>query len=58
MANGRIPKDRLYSELVTGTRTTGRPYLPYRVAFKRDIKVTGLESITWEAAADDRGDQW
>ena len=30
MANGRIPKYMLYGELVTGTRTVGRPYLRYR----------------------------
>ena len=55
MANGRIPKDMLYGELVTGTRTVGRPYLRYRDTYKRDMKVTGIDTTTWEAAAYDRG---
>ena len=54
MANGRIPKD-MYGELVTGTRTVGRPYLRYRDTCKRDMKVAGIDTTTWEAAADDRG---
>ena len=57
MANGSIPKDMLYRELVTGTRTVGRPYLRYRDTCKRDMKVAGMDTTTWEAAADDRG-QW
>ena len=40
-----------YSELVTGTRTAGRPLQVY----KRDMKVAGIDTTTWEAAADDRG---
>ena len=55
MANGRIPKDMLYGELVTGTRTVGRPYLRYRDICKRDMKAAGIDTTTWEAAADDRG---
>ena len=55
MANGRIPQDMLYGELVTGTRTAGRPNLRYRDTCKRDMKVAGIDSTTWEAAADDRG---
>ena len=45
----------LYGELVTGTRTVGRPYLRYRDTCKRDMKVAGIDTTTWEAAADDRG---
>ena len=55
MANGRIPKDMLYGELVTGTRTVGRSYLRYRDTCKRDMKVARIDTTTWEAAADDRG---
>ena len=55
MANGRIPRDMLYGELVTGTRTVGRPYLRYRDTCKRDMKVAGIDTMTWEAAAGDRG---
>ena len=53
--NGRIPKGMLYGELVTATRTAGRPYLRYRDTCKRDMKVAGIDTTTWEAAADDRG---
>ena len=52
MANGRIPRDMLYGELVTGTRTVGRPYLRYRDTCKRDMKVAGIDTTTWEAAAE------
>ena len=55
MANGRIPKDMLHGELVTGSRRVGRPYLRYRDTCKRDMKVAGIDTTTWEAAADDRG---
>ena len=55
MPNGRIPKYMLYGELVTGTCTATRPYLRYRGTCKRDIKVAGIDTTTWEAAADDRG---
>ena len=55
MANRRIPKDMLYGELVTGTRTLGRPYLRYRDTCKRDMKVAGIDTSTWEAPANDRG---
>ena len=51
----RIPKDMLYGELVTGTRTIGRPYLRYRDTCKRDMKVAGIDTTTWEPAADDCG---
>ena len=55
MPNVRIPKDMLYGELVTGTRTAGRPYLRYRDICKRDMKVAGIDPTTCEAAVDDRG---
>ena len=45
----------MYGELVTGTRTAGRPCLRYIDTCKRDMKVAGIDTTTWEAAADDRG---
>ena len=45
----------LYGELVNGTRTVGRPYFRYRDTCKRDMKVAGIDTTTWEASADDRG---
>ena len=53
-ANGCTPKYILYGQLVTGTRTAGRPYLRYRDTCKRDMNVAGIDTTTWEAAADDR----
>ena len=55
ITNGRIPKDMLYGELITGTRTVGRKYLRYRDTCKRDMKVAEIDITTWEVAADDRG---
>ena len=57
MPNGRIPNDMLYGELVTGTRTAGRPYLRYRDTCKYDMKVAGIDTtiLGGGAAADDRG---
>ncbi|XP_036407648.1 uncharacterized protein LOC118793535 [Megalops cyprinoides] len=43
MEDGRIPKDILYGELASGTRTNGRPKLRYKDVSKRDMKP--LESI-------------
>ena len=56
MPNRRIPKDMLYGEqLVTRTHTAGRPHLRYRDTCKRDMKVAGIDTTTWEAATDDSG---
>ena len=38
MEDGRILKDLLYDELVTGKRPTGRPQLRYKGICKRDLK--------------------
>ena len=49
MADGRIPKDLLYGELVTGTRSTGRPYLRYKDTCKCDMKMAGIDKNSWES---------
>ena len=54
MEDGRIPKDLLCGELVTGKRPTGRPHLRYNDTCKRDLKALGINTNTWEAAAADR----
>ena len=54
MEDGRIPKDLLCGELVTGKRPTGRPQLRYKGICKRDLKALGINTNTWEAAAADR----
>ena len=38
-----IPRD-MYGELVTGTRTVGRPYLRYRDTCTRDMKMAGIDT--------------
>ena len=53
MENGRIHKDLLYGELVTGKRPTGRPQQGLMI-YKRDLKALGININTWKAAAADR----
>lgn len=54
MDDGCIPKDLLYRELTISTRSVGRPTLRYEDVCRRDIKVSGINSIvTWEATAAD-----
>ena len=55
MANGRIHKHLQHGELVTGTRTVGRPYLRHKDTCQRDMKMAGIDSNNWEIAAGDRG---
>ena len=54
MADGRIPKDLLYGELATGTRSRGRPKLRFKDVCKRKIKACNINTEKWEASADDR----
>ena len=55
MADGRIPKDILYGELFTGTRSIGHRYLRYKDTYKRDLNMADIDTNSWETAADDRG---
>lgn len=57
MADGRIPKDLLYGELVTGKRKLGRPHLRFKDVCKRDMKSAGIDWETWEQLAPHR-DTW
>ena len=54
MEDGRIPKDLLYGELALGKRPIGRPQLRFKDVCKRDLKVLGINTDTWEAVASDR----
>lgn len=51
---GRIPKDLLYGELVSGSRPTGRPKLRFKDVCKRDLKSLNVDVDTWEAKASER----
>ena len=57
MEDTRIPKQLMYSELETGARPHGRPYLRFRDKCKRDVKEIGMNPETWHTLAPDR-DSW
>ena len=42
MKDGRIAKDLLYGELVTGKRRTGQPQLRFKDVCKRDLQALGI----------------
>ena len=54
MDDSRIPKDLPYSELVTGTRPKGRPYLRYKDVCKRDLKAFGVCPTNLQQLTSDR----
>lgn len=54
MDDGRIPKDILYAELLSGKRQAGRPQLHYKDVCKQDLKSLNISPATWEDAAQDR----
>ena len=56
MKDGRIPKGLFYGELATGCRPIGRPALRFEDSCKLDLKLTGIETESWEALALDRND--
>ena len=54
MGPERLPKDLLYGQLATGTRSTGRPYLRFKDVCKRDLKAAHITVDGWEKLAEDR----
>ncbi|XP_067904697.1 uncharacterized protein [Heterodontus francisci] len=53
MEDGRIPKDALYSELVTGIRPTGCPCPRFKDVCKCDIKSCNIDHKSLESVASD-----
>ena len=54
MEDGRIPKDILCGELVSGRRSKGLPQLCYKDGCKRDMKALDINTESWEDLAADR----
>ena len=54
MADGWIPKDLLYGELVQGNRPRGRPQLRYKDICKWDLEALGMDLNRWETLTFDR----
>ena len=52
--DGRIPKDLLYGELVSGKRARGRPQLRFKEVCKKDVKALDMDVSGWEDLAQDR----
>lgn len=54
MEDGRLPKDIMYGELMTGKRNVGRPQLRYKDICKRDMTTLNFNTECWEQLADNR----
>ena len=54
MEDGRLPKDILYGQLISGAKPVGRPALRYKDACNRDMKACDISRKDWEAVAEDR----
>lgn len=53
MDEGCIPKDVLYSELTSGSRSHGRPQLRYKDVSKWDMTAIDIDTASWEDVASD-----
>ena len=54
MSDDRIPKQLLFGELTTGTRTVGRPFLRWKDSFKGTLKQSNISTTQWQDIATDR----
>ena len=54
MSDDRIPKQLLFGELTTGTRTVGRPLLRWKDSLKDTLKQSNISITQWQDIATDR----
>ena len=54
MSDDRIPKQLLFGELTTGTRTVGRPLLRWKDSLKDTLKQSNISTTQWQDTATDR----
>ena len=54
MSDDRIPKQLLFGELTTGTRTVGRPLLRWKDSLKDTLKQANISTTQWQDTATDR----
>ena len=51
IGDGRIAKDILYGELITGSQPKGHPHLRFKDVCKHDMKACHINTNNWEEAA-------
>ena len=51
MSDDRIPKQLLFGELTTGTRTVGRPLLRWKDSLKDTLKQANISTKQWQDTA-------
>ena len=54
VSDDRIPKQLLFGELTTGTRTVGRPLLRWKDSLKDTLKQSNIFTTQWQDIATDR----
>ena len=54
MSDDRVPKQLLFGELTTGTRTVGRPLLRWNDSLKDTLKQSNISATQWQDTATDR----
>ena len=54
MSDDRIPKQLLFGELTTWTRTEGRPLLRWKNSLEDTLKQPNISTTHWQDTATDR----
>ena len=54
MSDDRIPKQLLFGELTTGSKTVGRPLLHWKDSLKDTLKQSNISTTQWQDTATDR----